>query len=299
MELRRGKVVNNNSPYKDGRVQVRIPGIHPQEDQEGFEQVNNDDLPWIEVLNGDYLSKGIGTSNVPELNSWVYVLVQDNLDDMFVVGTLKSSNDTNLVMRGEGESKIEEYSGQINEQPELDSSTEYPHSRSMFTKSGHYLMYDDTEGNERIKTQHRTGTYYEIRPDGNFQFRSVSGEKNTVIIQGSLEQIIEKTVKAIIKDNVDLLIEGTLDQVIQKQVNATLNDTLDQYVQKQVNVTMNDTLTQLIQKQVQQTVNDSVDVKVQQTLGIDAGGNINMKASSINMIASGPVNIKGTPVNIN
>jgi hypothetical protein len=39
MQIFRGQVTNNNSPLKDGKVQVRIPGIHP--DNSGFEVVED------------------------------------------------------------------------------------------------------------------------------------------------------------------------------------------------------------------------------------------------------------------
>ena len=50
MQLLRGKVVNNDSPTRDGRVQVRIFVLHPEE------SVKDADLPWAEVMQGiDYI----------------------------------------------------------------------------------------------------------------------------------------------------------------------------------------------------------------------------------------------------
>jgi hypothetical protein len=42
----------------------------------------------------------------------------------------------------------------------------YPHNKVYQTDSGHYKEWDDTEGKERIREQHRSDTYYEIQPDG-------------------------------------------------------------------------------------------------------------------------------------
>lgn len=42
----------------------------------------------------------------------------------------------------------------------------YPFVHTTQTESGHFKIMDDSPGNERIRTQHRTGTYYEMMSDG-------------------------------------------------------------------------------------------------------------------------------------
>ena len=54
---------------------------------------------------------------------------------------------------------------QIQEPPSA-YAAEYPYNNVVQTESGHFQEFDDTPGAERIRTQHRAGTYTEIRPDG-------------------------------------------------------------------------------------------------------------------------------------
>jgi hypothetical protein len=42
----------------------------------------------------------------------------------------------------------------------------YPYNKVEQTESGHIFEIDDTKGSERIHQQHRSGTFYEIHPDG-------------------------------------------------------------------------------------------------------------------------------------
>ena len=42
----------------------------------------------------------------------------------------------------------------------------YPYNKVEQTESGHVFEIDDTQGSERIHQQHRSGTFYEIHPDG-------------------------------------------------------------------------------------------------------------------------------------
>lgn len=190
-----GIVENNNSPNKDGRVQVRIPMIHPQKDSSTFEEVRTEDLPWLEIVSQGFLNQGIGISHVPEIGQWVHVLVPENLDNMLVLGIMRSGSDSfNQYSKGEGERRlepieVEHKSVQIQEPPELDSKTIYPNSTSFYSRSGHLMMSDDTSDNERIKIEHRSGQFIEFRPDGSFDLRTP--KDGYTIIEGDFNQYIK------------------------------------------------------------------------------------------------------------
>lgn len=286
IELMIGVVENNQSPLKNGTVQVRIFGMHSFHG--GFEEVKTEHLPWIHVM-GDFVSGGVGAQKVPEIGTYVYVLVPENLDMMLVLGTAKSSLDFNSISKGVGETILEpithgENSETIIEPSELDSKTEYPHSSTLKTKSGHLIIQDDTKDNERIKIQHKSGQFFEIRPDGNFVVRSNSKETNYTIIEGSLEQYVKDYVKEVFDNNVQRYIYGNLEE----------------YVKGQVQQTFDDSVTQTVEKQVRQTFNDSVNQKIAKVFSIDQEGNIEIKSQqSIKIEASGSCDIKGSVINLN
>jgi hypothetical protein len=50
--------------------------------------------------------------------------------------------------------------------PDTSYDSKYPYNRVMVTESGHELHWDDTKGKERVRFAHRTGTYFEMSPDG-------------------------------------------------------------------------------------------------------------------------------------
>lgn len=49
----------------------------------------------------------------------------------------------------------------------------YPENVVYESPSGHVVEFDDTPGNERIHVYHRTGSYYQIGPDGDVTIKSV------------------------------------------------------------------------------------------------------------------------------
>lgn len=62
------------------------------------------------------------------------------------------------------------------------SAGTYPYNNIIQTESGHFTMMDDTPGQEKIRTQHRTGTYHEMQQDGSIE-HVVQGNGFTVIMK--------------------------------------------------------------------------------------------------------------------
>jgi hypothetical protein len=60
----------------------------------------------------------------------------------------------------------EKKGGQDPRHPKSTYEARYPYNRVEVTESGHERHYDDTPGKERIREAHKSGTYYEISPDG-------------------------------------------------------------------------------------------------------------------------------------
>lgn len=67
----------------------------------------------------------------------------------------------------------------------------YPHNKVTTTPSGHQIEIDDSNGGERIKIRHKSGTYAEMHTDGMLQVKttndmmiSVDGKSNIKITGG-------------------------------------------------------------------------------------------------------------------
>jgi hypothetical protein len=136
-----GEVVNvKDDPLKLGRVKVRVFGV--------YDDIKDEDLPWAQIVvpitqgvhegTGQYLGILVGTQ--------VFGMFLDGQNSQLpmVIGTVPKEGDAN--------SKALE---------------NYPQNKVYETESGHYKEWDDTEGKERIREQHKSGTYYEIDKDGN------------------------------------------------------------------------------------------------------------------------------------
>jgi predicted chitinase len=66
------------------------------------------------------------------------------------------------------------------DQPMPSFGAKYPFNKVFETESGHVQEFDDTPGQERIHTYHRTGTYTEIDPNGS-QINYIVGDSFTLM----------------------------------------------------------------------------------------------------------------------
>jgi len=95
----------------------------------------------------------------------------------------------------------------------LKNST-YPSNHVVQTKSGHAFEIDDSNGCERIHQYHRTGTFYEIQPDGSRvtkiikdDYEIVAEDKN-VLIKGNCSVTIQGDSRILVKGNLIQEVDG-------------------------------------------------------------------------------------------
>ncbi len=82
-----GVVEDRNDPEQMGRVKVRVAGLHTQNKQ----QIPTEDLPWSVVMTPTTSPSVSGVGVTPYLleGSWVVcVFIDDNFQDMIIIGTL-------------------------------------------------------------------------------------------------------------------------------------------------------------------------------------------------------------------
>ena len=121
----------------------------------------------------------------------------------------------------------------------LDPNTQYPNASVIETHSGHVLQFDDTEGNERIRLFHRTGSYIEIRPDGTIIQKSVNEDSaNHYIHMSEVHNHIKKSVKTYIEENLDEIIKGEvkrhIDHNLKEHISGGVDQTIDMDFFKQI-----------------------------------------------------------------
>lgn len=198
-----GKVVDvENDPLQIGRVRVKIFGVY-----DGVEK--DEDLPWAQIVVptitgvhsygdnpvGQYLGLLVGTH--------VFGMFLDGKDSQLplVLGSLPKKGDNNQR-----------------------ATENYPHNKIYQTIEGHFKEYDDTPENTRIREQHRSGTYTEMKHDG------------------SMRTEVQKDQYIRVKGDVKII--GDQDATIEISGNCTINVTGDATVSgKNVSVTAEEKVT--------------------------------------------------------
>ena len=120
-------------------------------------------------------------------------------------------------------------------EPESPATSKYPYNNVKQTESGHFQEWDDTPGAERIRTQHRTGTFSEIHADGtrvdkivgdNYE---ITARNNYVKVKGFCTVTIEGDSIVNIKgDKIERIegnyyqeVQGNYEQLVKKKVKLT------------------------------------------------------------------------------
>lgn len=84
----------------------------------------------------------------------------------------------------------------------------YPYSSETYTESGHSFQMDDTPERERIRIQHRSGTFIEMHPDGGFVFKSIKGDGYEIINGGNKNLYIKGDYNITIDGNCNFYVKG-------------------------------------------------------------------------------------------
>ena len=112
----------------------------------------------------------------------------------------------------------------IEEDAQPYTSAAYPYNHVFESESGHIREIDDSPGAERLLTQHKSGTFEEIHPDGTKMvkvigdnFEIIAGNSN-VLISGNVNLTTVGTVRELIKGDYHLEVEGNYTQKIHKNL---------------------------------------------------------------------------------
>lgn len=110
----------------------------------------------------------------------------------------------------------------------------YPYNNVMQTESGHFQEWDDTPGAERVRTQHRVGTFVEWHPDGT-QVNKIYGNGYRIVLKDD-NVIIEGNCNVMIKGNAELTIEGNAVTSIQGNQQTVVEGDYDLFVKGDLSI---------------------------------------------------------------
>ena len=207
-----GKVVNINDNLKLGRVKVKVYDLH--------DNIKTVDLPWSQVMmpgNTPAIS-GQGHSVNLAVGSLVCGIFLDIAQQEFMVmGSLPTKTDAAF----DNNDRVRSINPHVDDpkgdyEPNSAFAPEYPYNNVYETGSGHAKEYDDTPGYERIMERHKSGTQYEIQPDGTKIERIVRDNYQLVVGHDTLE----------VYGNVRIIISGQADIAVANDVNLAVGGNL-------------------------------------------------------------------------
>ena len=224
-----GVVEDRNDPIELGRVRVRAFGWHTDDKS----AIPTEDLPWAVPINSidSASTSGVGKSPTGMVEgSWVFGFFMDGdrAQEPAIMGTIpgmpseksnsafgfndptekfpRYTNESDVNKLARGENTRVYAPDQLLKEPQTPYDAKYPYNHVMETESGHFKEYDDTEGAERIREYHRSGTFYEIHPDGTKSQHIVSN--NYVVIAGDDNVRVKGDVNVYVDGNVNLKVTG-------------------------------------------------------------------------------------------
>tara|TARA_B110000211_G_scaffold221351_1_gene268883 strand:- start:432 stop:1055 length:624 start_codon:yes stop_codon:yes gene_type:complete len=142
-----------------------------------------------------------------------------------VIGTLPTKTDgvedNNVRVRAKADPNVKDPTGLY--QPPSTYAPVYPYNNVMETESGHVKEYDDTPGAERITERHKSGTRYEVDPNGTKNETIVRDKYCLVAGHDTLE--VYGNVKIIVSGAADIAVSGNLTVAVGGNMESTITGT--------------------------------------------------------------------------
>ena len=163
-------------------------------------------------------------------------------------------------------------------EPETQYASKYPYNHVKETESGHIVEFDDTPGHERIHEYHRSGTFYEVHPDGT---------KVTKII-GDDYEIVHQNKKLRVRGNIEVYCDGDADLYVRGSLTGQVDENIDLHAGKNINIHAG--------KNMRFYANDSIEFTSQKELTATSVSNMTLQSQAdMNINAEGDylTNIKG------
>ena len=127
-------------------------------------------------------------------------------------------------------------------EPESDWNAIPPFNNVQGTESGHFFEMDDTPGAERVRLQHRTGTFTEIQANGQ-KVMKIVGDKyeivasnNNVLISGICNITIEGDSVVHVKGDSYSQVDGSSYQTVKGKTNINSTDKVEVFSNGDINL---------------------------------------------------------------
>jgi len=270
-----GIVENINDPLKLGRVKVRIYGAHDNREN-GAYKIKTEDLAWSQVMmpgNTPAISGQGHSVNLAIGSLIVGIFLDTTKQEFMVMGTLPTKTDGAF----DNNDRVRSINPHVDDpkgdyEPPSAFAPEYPYNNVYETGSGHAKEYDDTPGYERIMERHKSGTQYEIQPDGTKIERVVRDNYQLVVGHDTLE----------VYGNVRIIVSGQADIAVANDVNLAAGGNLTADITGNMTANITGTTSLIGVDNIKIDVTGS-DKKITLDGDVDITGNLRLTAEGITL----------------
>ena len=130
-------------------------------------------------------------------------------------------------------------------EPTPSYNAEYPYNHVRETESGHIVEFDDTPGHERIHEYHRSGTFYEIHPDGT-KVTKIVGESYEIVHKNKSVRV-RGDVKVYVDGNASLYVRGDMDAQVDENLKFNVGKNIDFHAGQNIRMFANQSIEQTAQ----------------------------------------------------
>ena len=167
----------------------------------------------------------------------------------------------------------------IQQVPSTQEKSAYPFNHVFETESGHYVEFDDTEGNERIHLYHKMGTFIEIDNTGNIVIKTVGNVTN--ITAGNMDTYVKGNYSVSVGGNIDVYATGNLTEKVDGNRKTTITGTETLEITGAVTNTFKDKLTEEVTMAVEQTYSATLKTTITAAANLEATGVMTIKGSVV------------------
>ena len=180
------------------------------------------------------------------------------------------------------------------DQPQAPYGAKYPFNKVFESESGHVMEFDDTPGQERIHTYHRSGTFQEVDPNGTM----------VNYIVGDNFILMERNGCISVKGECNITVDGNTNIYARTDANIQVdqNATVQVGNNLSIGVATDTTLAVGGDLKIRAVGDISLDganiyTKSQGVINTQAVGALNVKANSLSQESVGAMNIKASSIN--
>lgn len=164
--------------------------------------------------------------------------------------------------------------------PATPYKAEYTFNQKYTSRRGHEFEFDDTEGAERIRLAHRTGTYFEFNPDGRL-VQNIMDQETKYVKGGST---------CTVDENSDHKYNGNLRVSIGKDNHVEVNGVKTETIAAELAIAVNKGASIVVLEDFY-IVAKNLNFVASGDVNISADGDFAVNAKNINFKASGDTSI--------